>query len=66
MTLDDIPVGAKHLIDAFSLTALLGTLVNILPHIATGLTVIWSIIRIYETDTVQQLLGRVAEEERDV
>ncbi len=28
---------------------------NILPAIATVLTVVWMIIRIYETDTVQKL-----------
>lgn len=58
MRLDHLPEGSKHFLDAISVSALLGTLVNILPHIATLLTVIWSVIRIYETETVQRLIRR--------
>lgn len=49
---------AKHLIDGLSIATLLGSLVNVLPSIAAVLTIVWTVIRIYETKTVQRLLGR--------
>jgi hypothetical protein len=53
-----IPTGVKHLIDALSVATVLGTLTEMLPHIAAGLTIIWTAIRIYETGTVQRWLGK--------
>jgi len=53
-----VPDGIKHLLDLISFTALLGTLVQMLPHVAAGLTIIWTAIRIYETQTVQRIIGR--------
>ena len=53
-----IPTGLKHLIDALSIGTLLGTLTQMLPHVAAGLTIIWTALRIYETATVQRWLGR--------
>lgn len=50
---EQVPTGIKHLIDALSITTLLGTLAQMLPHIAAGLTIIWTAIRIVETQTVQ-------------
>lgn len=50
----------KHAIDAISVATVLGTLMNILPSIAAGLSIIWTLVRIYETTTVQKLLGRTA------
>ena len=55
---DSIPDGAKHLADALSITTLLGTLAQMLPHIAAILTIIWTAIRILETKTVRGWLGR--------
>ena len=43
----------KHIIDALSLVTVVGTLVDALPSIAAGFSIIWTIIRIYETKTVQ-------------
>ena len=54
----DMSRETKHLIDFASLSTLLGSLVNILPSIAALLTIVWTFIRIYETDTVQRLLKR--------
>lgn len=54
----DIPEGGKHLIDALSITTLLGTLAEMLPHVAAVLTIAWTAIRIYETATVQAWLKR--------
>lgn len=49
---------AKHLVDGLSIATLLGSLVNVLPSIAAILTIVWTVIRIYETRTVQRLLGK--------
>lgn len=48
--------GAKYAIDAVSIAAMLGALIQLLPSIAAGLTIIWTAIRIYETSTVQRLI----------
>jgi hypothetical protein len=55
---EQIPTGIKHLADALSITTLLGTLAEMLPHIAATLTIIWTAIRIVETRTVQNWLRR--------
>lgn len=47
------PVG-----DVISWGALLGYIAQVLPTMATTLTVIWMAIRIYETPTVQRLVHR--------
>jgi hypothetical protein len=49
---------AKHVVDALSLVTVVGTLVQLLPAIAALFTIVWTAIRIYETDTVQKLLGK--------
>lgn len=54
----DMSQETKHLLDFASISTLLGSLVNILPSIAALLTIVWTFIRIYETDTVQRLLKR--------
>ena len=48
----------KHLVDAASVVTVLGTLADMLPSIAALFTIVWTAIRIYETKTVQGLLGR--------
>ncbi len=48
----------KHVIDAISIGTVAGTFAGILPHIAAVFTIFWTVIRIYETKTVQKLLGR--------
>jgi len=53
-----IPEGAKAAGDLLSIATLLGSLASLLPAVAAVLTIIWTAIRIYETDTVQRLLGR--------
>lgn len=50
--------GAKHVIDALSIVTVLGALVQLLPSIAALLTIVWTAIRILETDTVQGLIKR--------
>jgi len=49
---------AKHIIDVLSIATVIGTLAEMLPSIAALFTIIWTGIRIWETDTVQRLFGR--------
>ena len=48
----------KHLLDTASIATVVGTLAGILPAIAALFTIIWTSIRIYESNTVQKLLNR--------
>ena len=50
--------GAKLTGDVLSIATVLGTLAQWLPAIAALFTIIWTGIRIIETDTMQRLLGR--------
>jgi sorbitol-specific phosphotransferase system component IIC len=50
--------GVKTPLDVTAGFIAVGTVVEILPAIASVLTIIWMVIRIIETDTVQKLLGR--------
>jgi len=54
MSLDN----TKHVVDGLSLGTAVGTFFGYLPSIAALLTIVWTAIRIYETDTVQKLLGK--------
>jgi hypothetical protein len=54
----EISEGTKHVVDALSVVTVLGTLVQILPSIAALFTIIWTGIRIWETDTVRGWTGR--------
>ena len=49
---------AKHVVDALSILTVVGTLVEMLPSIAAIFTIVWTGIRIWETETVQNLFGR--------
>ncbi len=48
----------KHMIDGVSILTVIGTLVEFLPAVSAVLSIVWVAIRIYETDTVQRLVGR--------
>ena len=48
----------KHAVDLLSVATVLGTLVDFLPAVAAGLSIIWSVIRILETATVQKFLKK--------
>ena len=58
MTTSHLSEGAKLTGDILSVATVLGTLAQWLPAIAALFTVIWTGIRIYETQTVQKLLGK--------
>jgi len=55
---DNFDSGMKHLMDWISISATITTLLGWLTPLGALLPIMWYSIRIYETDTVQQLLGR--------
>jgi hypothetical protein len=50
--------GTKQVIDAVSVFTVVGTIGELLPPMAALFTLVWTAIRIYETKTVQRLLGK--------
>jgi hypothetical protein len=56
MTHDNAP----NVIDAGAITIWIATLANILPSVAALLSIVWFMIRIAESKTVQKLLGKYA------
>jgi hypothetical protein len=48
----------KYILDGASIITVIGTIVEFLPAVSAVLSIIWVSIRIYETDTVQRLVGR--------
>jgi chromate transport protein ChrA len=49
---------AKNVVDALSVGTVVATLAGVLPSIAAIFTICWTVIRIYETETVKKLLGK--------
>jgi len=49
---------AKHVMDVLSIATVIGTLADMLPSIAAAFTIVWTGIRIWETDTVKRWTGR--------
>jgi hypothetical protein len=49
---------AKTIVDLSSITVVLATLVEWLPAVAALASLIWSVIRIYETETVQRWIKK--------
>lgn len=54
----DNPETVKQAVDAASVVTVVGTLMDVLPALAAIFTIIWTLIRIWETDTVQRLFNR--------
>jgi hypothetical protein len=50
--------GTKQVVDAVSVFTVVGTIGEMLPPMAALFTLVWTGIRIYETQTVQGWLGR--------
>ena len=48
----------KHVVDTISVATVLASLTAWLPPIAALVSIVWGLIRIYETKTVQQLPGK--------
>jgi FtsH-binding integral membrane protein len=55
----------KSLGDAASVVTVVGTLSDMLPAVAALFTIVWTGLRIYETDTIQKLLGKKKNESQD-
>lgn len=56
----------KQLVDLASIVTVVGALVDFLPSVAALFTVIWTGIRIFESQTVQRLLGKKAVAKEDI
>ena len=54
----NVSESTKHVVDAASLFTVLGTLVDFLPAVAAAFTIVWTLIRILETKTVQKLFRK--------
>lgn len=48
----------KHGADVLAAGITVGALMDMLPAVAAVFTIVWTSIRIWETDTVQRMLGR--------
>ena len=55
---DHLNESTKHVLDGLSLLTVLGTLMSWLPAVAALLSIVWTTLRIYESKTVQKLLGK--------
>jgi hypothetical protein len=49
----------KHVVDTVSTVTVVGTLMNWIPAIAGLVTIIWYLIRIFETKTVKDLIAKL-------
>ena len=58
MTLDNLSDDTKHLGDLVSVGVTMATIAQWLPAVAALMTLVWTLIRIWETRTVQALLAR--------
>jgi hypothetical protein len=58
MAFEHMSESGKHIGDALSIATVVGTLAQILPSVAAIFTIVWTSIRIYETETIQKILGK--------
>jgi hypothetical protein len=58
MAFEHMSESGKHVGDVLSIATVVGTLAQVLPSLAAIFTIIWTGIRIFETDTVQKLFGK--------
>jgi hypothetical protein len=58
MALEHVSESTKHAVDAVSVVTVVATLAQWLPAVAALFTIIWTGIRIIETDTVRSLFGK--------
>jgi hypothetical protein len=56
--LDAVNEHTKSVIDWTSVGVAFGSLLQILPSIAAALSILWTVIRIYETKTVQNWIKK--------
>lgn len=65
MAMNHISESTKAIGDAASVVTVVGTLSEMLPAVAAIFTIVWTGVRIYETKTVQKLLGKNKNESQD-
>lgn len=53
-----IDEATKQILDAGAVATFVAAIIGALPSIATAFTIVWLGLRIYESETVQRLLGR--------
>jgi hypothetical protein len=58
-SIQHLPEGTKLVGDGITVIAVVGTLVGYLPPLAALATLVWTCIRIYETDTVQRFVAKL-------
>lgn len=63
--MDQVDEHLKQTLDLVSITTVFGTLMGILPSVAAILSIIWSIVRLYETNTVQKIIAKMKGESND-
>lgn len=56
----------KHVADAASITVWVGAMLQWLPAVAALVSIVWGVIRIYETHTIQTLLGKTHRRKDDL
>ena len=67
MQAEHIAQGSKLFGDGIAVGVLVAGIAQLLPQIATLLTIVWMVLRIYESDTVQKIIERrKARRESDV
>jgi hypothetical protein len=49
---------AKTVIDALAVTTTVSTLMGWMPAVAAALSIVWTVVRIFETDTIQNLINK--------
>jgi hypothetical protein len=55
---NEVTESIKPLVDVLSIATVVGTLADMLPSVAAIFTIIWTSLRIWETDTVRGWTGR--------
>jgi len=64
--MEDHPDILKPMLDVFSIATVVGTLSNMLPAAAAAFSIVWSLIRIYETKTVQGWLHKWRSNKKEI
>lgn len=56
----------KHIMDGLSVVTVVGTITKMLPAVAAVFTILWTGIRIYESKTIQGLLGKNKDASKEI
>ncbi len=56
--MSSIPEQAKQVVDVIAVGGTIGALIGWLPAVAAGVTIVWTMIRIYETKTIKDAVKR--------